>query len=155
MNVTGTLGAATRKGPYFDFPTNRLAILQSDQTKSPFPAFMDIYGTMPYLYFSSSKAGNDYNSTYSTSSSPGRRKPERCPPAWSLPSSRSRSAARGSPTPTAFRSLPPAGTDTSTTNVRQLRRRRPWPGYAGGETDHSGYDNMSNFHPTLLGIPAN
>jgi hypothetical protein len=29
-----------------------------------------------------------------------------------------------------------------------------WPGYPGGATDLRGYDNMSNFHPTLLGVPA-
>jgi prepilin-type N-terminal cleavage/methylation domain-containing protein len=160
MNTTiGGLGAATRKGPYFDFPTNRLAILPSDTSKSPFPAFIDIYGTMPYLYFSASKAGNDYGTTY-----PG--------PTTTTPNPQNGAMSSGM----AFAAYPfrisnsrfanangfqiiAAGRDgifhdqpasVTTSYVGDAR----WPGYAGGSTDMGGYDNMSNFHPVLLGIPA-
>ena len=34
------------------------------------PAFIDVYGTMPYLYFSASKSGNDYNTTYTAAGPP-------------------------------------------------------------------------------------
>jgi prepilin-type N-terminal cleavage/methylation domain-containing protein len=160
MSTAGGLGAATRRGPYFDFPTNRLTILPTDATGNSqypgFPAFMDIYNQMPYLYFSASKAGNDYGTTYNVSGS--------------TPTPQS-----GATTTGAFFTVFPfkisstrfanangfqiiaAGRDgffhdqTSNNYAGDAR----WVGYPGGSSDQSGYDNMANFHPVLLGVPAN
>src|SRR5262249_40418881 len=60
-----------RHGPFFDgFTTDRLRVFalgsQQEVAKPPlpkraihFPSFVDYYGKLPYLYFSSGKAGND------------------------------------------------------------------------------------------------
>ena len=53
-----------RTGPFYDgFTTERLVIFPGN-TSTPraagFPSFVDVYGKVPYMYFSSNKAGNDY-----------------------------------------------------------------------------------------------
>jgi hypothetical protein len=62
--------APQRHGPFFDgFTTERLrtfALPNPEYKALPkramnFPSFVDYYGKMPYLYFSSGKAGNDYS----------------------------------------------------------------------------------------------
>jgi prepilin-type N-terminal cleavage/methylation domain-containing protein len=159
MSVAGQLGAANRKGPYFEFPTARLQVLASDQSKTPqnpFPAFIDVYGTMPYVYFSGGKAGNDYASTYNSTNFPN-------------------FAQNGSTSAGSYFSMLPfqisnsrfanangfqiiaAGRDTLFHDQTSGKYGGGtfWPGFAGGATDQSGYDNMSNFHQTLLGIAAN
>jgi prepilin-type N-terminal cleavage/methylation domain-containing protein len=154
MNTTGLMGAANRKGPYFDFPPNRLVHLPSDQkNNNPFPAFIDVYGTMPYVYFSASKAGNDYNVTYNSSTAgPQTGQPLAGGPTFSiLPfqiSSTRFANANGY-------QIIAAGRDTLFHDPGNTAGGQLWPGYSGGGTDMGGYDNMSNFHPTFLGIPAN
>jgi prepilin-type N-terminal cleavage/methylation domain-containing protein len=61
-----------RHGPFFEgFTTDRLKLFTSQtgpeiktlpKRASNFPSFVDYYGKVPYLYFSSGKAGNDYGS---------------------------------------------------------------------------------------------
>jgi prepilin-type N-terminal cleavage/methylation domain-containing protein len=158
MSTTGPLGATNRKGPYFEFPTNRLAVLSSDSSKgNMFPAFIDVYGTMPYVYFSASKAGNDYGSTYAYNSA-------------TYPQSTQNGTL---PTGTFFSVVPfqisssrfanangfqiiAAGRDGLFHDAGSMSYAGGllWPG-GGGSTDMGGYDNMTNFHPTLLGVPAN
>ena len=154
MSTTGATGATNRKGPYFDFPPGRLVVLPSD-TPSQMPAFIDVYGTMPYVYFSASKAGNDYNTTYTATG----------PPSGPGPQFGTTSAG------TKFSVLPfqtsssrfanangfqiiAAGKDTLFHDAGNTAGGMLWPGYPGGATDLGGYDNMSNFHPTLLGVPV-
>lgn len=49
---------------WFDFDAGRLSVTY--HTGSPFPAYTDAFGKKPYLYFSSGKRENDYNSTNGT-----------------------------------------------------------------------------------------
>ncbi len=151
MSTTGQLGAANRKGPYFDsFPPTRLTVLASDQSTgpapSPFPAFIDVYGTMPYLYFSSAKAGNDYTATAQS----GQVVASNPATAFSV----SPFLIGGTGTTVRYANansfqIISAGRDTifGTGGMN-------WPGYPGGGTNMNGYDDMANFHPVLLGIPA-
>jgi len=155
MSLAGQLGAATRKGPYFDFPAPRLKALASDLSKTPanpFPAFMDGYGVMPYVYFSSGKAGNDYDLTYSPT------------PSLQTP---------GPQTGQVLATDTTTGFSVSPYKVSSRRFANPngyqiiaagrdglfgsgdlnWVG-AGGAVSMGGYDDVANFHPTLLGVPA-
>jgi prepilin-type N-terminal cleavage/methylation domain-containing protein len=158
---SGSLGAANRKGPYFDFPPARLQLLPSDgqtQKNVPYPAFIDTYGTMPYLYFSASKSGNDYNSTYNTS-----------PPSNNNPYTGPQTGSTAAGTTFSVLPFQIGGTSTSmrfaNANGYQIisagkdgmfgNGGTTWIGYPGGSTSMQGYDDVSNFHPTLLGIPAN
>lgn len=150
MSTTGSLGAGTRKGPYFDFPPSRLQVLSSDaNNKNPFPGFIDIYGTMPYLYFSASKAGNDYNTTYNIAASP--------------PTPQSGTTSAG----TSFAVFPFQISNTRFANANGFQiicagrdtmfgsGGMSWAGVPAGSTSMQGYDDVANFHPTLLGVPAN
>jgi hypothetical protein len=162
MNTSGATGAAARKGPYYDFPPARLQALYSDQQNgNPFPAFIDTYGTMPYLYFSASKAGNDYNATYNIAATP--------------PTPQIGTTSAG----TNFAVFPfqiSAGTSTASPRFANANGYQIisagrdtlfhnqgsnlygggtlWAGFPGGSTDLAGNDNMANFHPNLLGIAA-
>lgn len=49
---------------WFDFDAGRLSLTY--HAGSPFPAYTDAFGKKPYLYFSSGKRENDYNSTNGT-----------------------------------------------------------------------------------------
>jgi len=51
--------ATNKKGPYFDFPENRL-----NRSENNPPRFLDPWGT-PYIYFRSIN-GNDYSGSYTT-----------------------------------------------------------------------------------------
>jgi type II secretory pathway pseudopilin PulG len=148
MSQAGLTGASSRKGPYFDFPISRLQVLPNDKTaNNPFPAFIDVYGTTPYLYFSASKAGNDYNVTYSTS----------------IPGPQVGQSLAGS----SFSVVPFQISSTRFANANGFQiigagkdglfgnGGTNWAGYPGGTTSMQGYDDVSNFHQTLLGIPAN
>jgi prepilin-type N-terminal cleavage/methylation domain-containing protein len=153
MNWTGQTGATNRKGPYFDFPTNRLGILASDATGNAsfpgFPGFVDVYQQMPYVYFSASKSGNDYNSSYNDAINP--------------PTPQS-GTVNVSGTSVSFALFPfrVSGSRYANPNGFQIIAAGKngafgtgslnWAG-GGGVINQDGYDDMSNFHPTLLGIP--
>lgn len=56
MSTTGQL-----EGPIYDFQTDRLTLLPGNNFRTPFfLSYLDVYGRVPYLYFSS-RVGNDYN----------------------------------------------------------------------------------------------
>jgi prepilin-type N-terminal cleavage/methylation domain-containing protein len=158
MNWTGSTGATTRKGPYFDFPTNRLAILASDvQKNNPFPGFIDVYQQMPYLYFSASKLGNDYSTTYNIASNP------QTPQAGTINITGTNvsfalfpfqvSGVVGGSPPARFANANGFQIIAAGKNGLFGTGSLNW-GSVGGVISQDGYDDMSNFHPTLLGIPA-
>jgi prepilin-type N-terminal cleavage/methylation domain-containing protein len=160
MDITGQTGATNRKGPFFDgFPppsnppstADRLRLLVGGNS---FPSFIDVYGTQPYLYFSSKKAGNDY--TYSTTNLPFTTLPffefvEYQNANKGIVSVRFKNA-------NAFQILC-AGRDTTFgpggENWPGATIKYDSPGMTSqGATDQNGYDDMSNFHGTLIGVPA-
>jgi prepilin-type N-terminal cleavage/methylation domain-containing protein len=159
-NVTGS-----RHGPFYDFPPDRLAVFSSGGTttevtgllpRSPsFPSFKDIYGSTPYLYFSSNKAGNDYDylfnsvykSTQLTTNGFAMPVPASSPTAYSLVLPFQLNATRFA-NPNGFQIIS-AGKDTTFG-----KGASEWVGYAGGGASMVGADDMANFHPNTLGVPA-
>jgi prepilin-type N-terminal cleavage/methylation domain-containing protein len=139
-----------RKGPYFDsFPIGRLKTFNfgSASTTSPwntvtaitannttYTSFIDIYGTMPYIYFSAKKATNDYNNL-STDQQFG------CAPYL-------QSATRFV-NPSGFQIIS-AGKNTTFNGGGTA-----WPGAGGTLSTADGYYNVANFYQTLLGIAPN
>jgi prepilin-type N-terminal cleavage/methylation domain-containing protein len=53
-----------RHGPFFEgLIPDRLALFSGGNRAPGFPSFVDVYSKVPYIYFSSGKAGNDYTTT--------------------------------------------------------------------------------------------
>jgi prepilin-type N-terminal cleavage/methylation domain-containing protein len=152
MNAT----TAGRKGPYFEFPADRLFVVTA-----PLPSFRDIFGTQPYLYFSSRKAGNDYNL------------PAGNPPVFPRPfvtyvEYANASAATAKWPVQSVRFANPSGFQIISAGKDGTFGSQhgwdAWPGAAikvlpasmsTGSTSIDGYDDVANFHPTLLGIANN
>jgi hypothetical protein len=137
-STVATGGAGTRKGPYFDsFTADRLQYFPfntggtTTTNSNLFPSFLDIYGTQPYLYFTSQKAGNDYNAIAQMGVMP-----------YQL---------------TSTRYVNPNGIQIISAGKNQVFNAGGlnWPGGGGSVTTPDGYYNMANFHPTLLGIANN
>jgi prepilin-type N-terminal cleavage/methylation domain-containing protein len=133
----------SRLTTFFSFPNNRLQYFAGTGTRTAnFPSFVDVYGGAPYLYFSTNRADNNYTSNitfaavtvnpYLVSGTVGS---STSPPRFANPSS--------------FQIIS-AGKDGSFGNGLN-----EWAGYTpnGGGTQ-TGYDDVANFHPTFLGIPA-
>ena len=147
MDATGPTGATNRKGPYYDFPTNRLMMVGG----AWFPSFQDVYGVQPYIYFTSHRSGNDY-----TLPATG---PKPFVTFVEYPdSSKSKVVMYRFANPSGFQILA-AGRDTAfglgfdNWPGATVKLDSP-PSTSPGGTNLDGYDDMSNFHPTLLGIPA-
>jgi hypothetical protein len=162
-------GGEARKGPYFEFPPGRLAAVNHtpsnpslSATDIAYPSFIDVYGTMPYVYFSTRKTANDYP-TFTSSSAGYQVYPTQLVvsgatytiypyqisgPAPNGPSTAIRVWANKS----GFQ-IVAAGRDGLFCDPSNYAGGLNWPS-AGGAIDLPGYDNMSNFHPTLLGITA-
>jgi prepilin-type N-terminal cleavage/methylation domain-containing protein len=120
-----------RIGPFFEFDPNRLT---GDLTKSAL-SYKDIYGT-PYVYFTSYKAGNDYNpQNLDTASVNG---------VTIIPYQISTSRFANA---NGFQIIS-AGKD-GVFGPGGLN----WAGAPNGATAE-GYDDMANFYPTLLGVAA-
>lgn len=179
--LSGGSPTPTRKGPYFEFPpptlqsvgpppvaapTSRLrqlpfalppqtapwtTLTAAPASTDPYWSFIDIFGTQPYLYFSSKRAGNDYinnwfqltaaqNLTYdgqpATGSGPGP-----CGPFMV-------NATPRFANPSGFQIIS-AGKDTQFGSGGIN-----WAGGLGGAVSMVGYDDVANFHPTQLGVAA-
>jgi len=147
MDVTvPTGGAAARKGPYYEFPADRLqyfALAPGGTTTTNsnlFPSFIDVYGTQPYIYFSAQRAGNDYANVNVVTALSG-------------------SPTSGNISPyqlSANRFVNPNGFQIISAGKNQVFNSGGlnWPG-GGGTTTTDGYYNFANFHPTMLGIANN
>jgi hypothetical protein len=151
--VTGS-----RTGPFYDFPPDRLAPL-GNGTANPevppnlpsepglpkravgFPSFKDIYGTQPYLYFSSQKAGNDYANGLAVATA-------QAASGWKRVNPFLLNATPRFANSNGFQ-IVSAGKDGEFGNGGQ-----EWVGYAGGGASMVGADDMANFHPNTLGVPA-
>jgi prepilin-type N-terminal cleavage/methylation domain-containing protein len=121
---------------FYEFPTDRLTILPLDSVRTaPFPSFKDIYGTAPYLYFATGKAENAYSHSVALSATSS-----------VLPYQLSSNRFAN---PSSFQ-IVSAGKD-GLFGAGGLQ----WAGATGGGATQNGYDDVANFHPTFLGIPAN
>jgi hypothetical protein len=134
-----------RHGPFYEFPANRLVAFSGSSpvntlpSRSSYRSFVDIYGQMPYLYFSSSKAGNDYgNVILAPTSVPG--KFIQVSP-YQLNSTRFAN-------PNGFQIIS-AGKDGAFGTGGTA-----WAGATGGAATTDGADDMANFHPNTLGVAA-
>ncbi|MFO0809190.1 MAG: type II secretion system protein [Gemmataceae bacterium] len=142
------VASAGRKGPYYEFPSERLKVI-STTSDFPYPSFIDVYGKAPYLYFSSSTSGNDYPTTavdltYQTDT--GATGTFRVSPYLLRAASTGVTAKFANPT--GFQIIS-AGRDG-----RFGKGGINWGG-GTGTADKDGYDDVANFHPTLLGIASN
>jgi prepilin-type N-terminal cleavage/methylation domain-containing protein len=160
----------TRKGPYFDgfpppnlsnsslsrlrpFPyatapqttpwTNYTVVTANPGTADSYWSFVDIFGTQPFIYFSSKKAGNDYINNWLQGSAAQNLQYDLQGGCAPFLMSGTRFA-----NPNGFQILS-AGRDTlfGTGGLN-------WAGVSGGSVSMGGYDDISNFHPTLLGVAA-
>jgi prepilin-type N-terminal cleavage/methylation domain-containing protein len=157
-----------RKGPYFDnFPPARLVSFNHGSGVDNFPSFVDVYGTLPYVYFSTRKTANDYPSATTNQGTviyptqllvTGFPNPFTIYP-YQISGPKPETASlqvRVWANKSGFQ-IVAAGRDGlfhDPTITGQYAGGQNWPGFPGSATDLPGYDNMSNFHPTLLGIPA-
>lgn len=118
--------SGTRKGPFFEFKATRLAYDSSDG----FYRYYDAHGTnMPYLYFSSGRAGNDYDTTASFGVTP----------------------YRVSTSP--LRYINPNGHQIISAGRNGLFGDSTLWTPAAGTTDSNGRDDQSNFSRAVLGSP--
>ncbi len=123
METTST----SNRDTFYDFSPDRLFLVSG----ASFPSYKDAYGTQPYLYFSATKAGNDYS-------------------AASTQLGVSPYVARGGikfANANSFQ-IVCAGKDG------QFGAGGKY--WAGGDNgpDANGADDMANFHPVLLGVPS-
>jgi prepilin-type N-terminal cleavage/methylation domain-containing protein len=166
--VQVTLSGESRKGPFFNFPPGRLKVfthLDINNNSNPndqFPSFLDTYGTLPYLYFSTRKTANDYP-TYTTNTGygvypnklliQGGASYQVFPYQVSGQSHLTQTAAIRVWANKSSCQIISGGRDT---NFGEGGIN--WPGYTGGgspgATSLDGYDDMANFHPTLIGVGA-
>jgi prepilin-type N-terminal cleavage/methylation domain-containing protein len=134
-----------RHGPFYEFPANRLVAFSGSSpvntlpSRSAYRSFVDIYGQRPYLYFSSSKAGNDYgNVNLAPTSVPGK---------FIQISPYQLNLTRFA-NPNGFQ-IVSAGKDGAFGTGGTA-----WAGATGGAATADGADDMGNFHPNTLGVAA-
>ncbi len=128
MKQTGS-----RVSPFFAFPTDRLRVF-SGPNRFGYPSFVDVIGSSPYLYFSTGRADNNYQNAITLAA--GTITP------YQISSTRFAN-------PTGFQ-IVSAGRD-GVFGPGGLA----WAGATGGGATQAGADDLANFHPTLLGVPAN
>jgi prepilin-type N-terminal cleavage/methylation domain-containing protein len=139
-----------RHGPFFDgFTSDRLKYFgfgkqQVEVSKPPlpkransFPSFVDYYGKMPYLYFSSGKAGNDYPGPLAA--------PTEDPNTPFIPVFPYKLASNKFANPTGFQIIC-AGKDALFGGGDVA-----WSGGPGGQVTVGGKDDIANFSATKLG----
>jgi prepilin-type N-terminal cleavage/methylation domain-containing protein len=164
-----TTGEA-RLGPEFEFPPARLRPFIHDLNASApspseqlFPSFVDVYGTLPYLYFSAGKAGNDYPTQVQGTGTvviPITLNVDPTNPASKCTIYPYQTSGIAPDTPLSGTAAMRVFANKSEFQIIAGGRDTVfgygglnWPG-AGGTTSQTGYDDMSNFHPTLIGIPV-
>jgi prepilin-type N-terminal cleavage/methylation domain-containing protein len=156
-----TLFTAGTKGPFYEFKRSRLAMVNHSQTgNSQFLSYNDPWGT-PYLYFSSSRGGNDYwvgpNNNFSTSDCPSAPRYDDHPdlggsvvgPVLPYPEAILNGGVRFH-NPNSFQIIS-AGKDQVFGSCITSGGAWYWKPNAGYRQDHPGADDMSNFHGRLLG----
>jgi hypothetical protein len=147
--------SGSRISPFFTFPAERLRVFvgspQPEVSGLPsraqnFPSFVDVYGAVPYLYFSTGKSDNTYTSAiaapnplYASNPAPYNAPFIRVDP-YTVSSTRFANA-------TSFQIIS-AGKDQlfGQGNIR-------WAGAVGGAATQQSADDVANFHPTFLGVP--
>jgi prepilin-type N-terminal cleavage/methylation domain-containing protein len=132
-----TTNPPPRVGPFYEFDPSRLV-------GAPL-TYKDIFG-LPYVYFSSYKSGNDYNPTadkVTLTNSDG----------TTVTMVPYQINATRFANPNAFQIIS-AGKDGMYDTANSTGGRLNWAGATGGSPSQESYDNMANFHPTLLGVPA-
>jgi prepilin-type N-terminal cleavage/methylation domain-containing protein len=190
-NPTDPMGTAqatltgTRIGPFIEFPTNRLVLLSASTTHvglgnppsfssvpkraSSFPSYADVFGLgMPYFYFSSRRAGNDYSGTHQAPSALNLSSGVQANPStswiaftpyWNSTLPNTNPPVPRYVNPNGFQIIC-AGRDGcfggGVDSSNNVGGGKFWAGFNSGtgSSDLGGYDNYSNFHPTVMGIPA-
>jgi prepilin-type N-terminal cleavage/methylation domain-containing protein len=134
MKQTGS-----RVGPFYAFPSGRLVAFAGTGRTTAFPSFVDTIGLAPYLYFSTNRADNSYQSNITLTAGtvyPYLLSGNVTTPRWVNPSS--------------FQIIS-AGKDGAFGNGLT-----EWAGYTpNGGSSQTGFDDVANFHPTHLGSPSN
>lgn len=181
LGVAQSLLTGSRIGPFLDFPPNRLASLPANTTyvglgtgsttiparASGFPSYLDVFGLgMPYFYFSSRRAGNDYPGTHRAPSALNLTNNTQVNPnvSWIALNPYWQGVLPGTTVPryanpNGFQIIC-AGRDGcfggGVDSNNNIGGGKYWGGYNSGtgNSDLGGYDNFSNFHPTQMGIPA-
>ena len=110
-----------------------------------FPSFVDAYSLVPYLYFSTGKAENSYpNAIAAPNPNLAVTPPYNMPFVAVGPYRRSSTQFVN---PSSFQ-IVSAGKD-QTFGQGGLA----WAGASGGAATQQAYDDMANFHPSVLGVP--